>query len=221
MSTMPSILQAGQSTAATDWFHSAPGQAVVASQAETVAHALADRPGHHWLWLGPVDGGAAPEDGRGLHLARHGLGWRGDVTCSLPLPLPSQTFATVVVQHVVPAGEASAALLAEVARVLLPGGRLWMFALNPLSPYRWHWRGSGLSASEPLVWRRHLRRHGLAPDAVSQGVGPTWKVVPSPQLQHGPGMRATYLLRAEKRQFPMTPVRGSGVLRLPQQAPAA
>ena len=27
--------------------------------------------------------------------------------------------------------------------MLVPGGKLWLFALNPLSPYRWRWNGNG------------------------------------------------------------------------------
>lgn len=221
MSTMPSTLPAGQSAPPHAWFRTAPGQAVIDSQASEVAQALAGRPGQHWLWLGPNPGGGTPDDGRGLHLARSGTGWQGEIACGLPLPLPNEAFATVVLQHVVPAGDASAVLLAEAARILLPGGRLWMFLLNPLSPYRWRWRGSGLSASEPLVWRRRLRQHGLVPDAVSQGIGPTWQVLTSGGLQHGPGIRAAYLLRAEKREWPLTPHRARGNLQLPQQAPVA
>lgn len=223
MATMPSFLQAGQSGTPHDWFQSAAGRAVLDSQADVVAQALSERPGRHWLWLGAADDGAGGGrgDGRGLRLRQSGDGWQGDVACALPLPLPSETFATVVLQHVVPGGAASSALLAEAARVLLPGGRLWLFALNPLSPYRWHWRGCGLTASEPLSWRRHLRRHGLMPEPVSQGIGPAWTVAAMPGLQHGPGVRAAYLLRAEKRQWPATPVRAPRVLQLPQQAPAA
>jgi len=222
MATMPSFLQAGQSTATHDWFRSAAGRAVLDSQADIVAEALSEAPGRHWLWLGADDDeGGCAGDGRGLHLRQNGDRWDGDVACGLPLPLPSEAFATVVLQHVVPGGAASAALLAEAARVLLPGGRLWLFALNPLSPYRWRWRGSGLGASEPLSWRRHLRQHGLAPEPVSQGIGPTWQVATAPGLQHGPGVRAAYLLRAEKRQWPVTPVRARRMLQLPQQAPAA
>lgn len=221
MATMPSLTLAGQSASAHAWFRSAPGLAVIDSQAGEVARALGARPGQHWLWLGPADGGDTPGDGRGLHLVRSDGGWRGDIACGLPLPLPNEAFATVVLQHVVPAGGASDALLAEAARILLPGGRLWMFALNPLSPYRWRWRGMGLSASEPLVWRRRLRQHGFAPDPVSQGIGPTWQIASSAGLQHGPGMRAAYLLCADKRQWPLTPQRARGELRLPRQAPAA
>ena len=89
--------------------------------------------------------------------------------------------------------------------------------LNPLAPYRWRWRGSGITTSEPLVWRRRLRAVGLVPDPVSQGLGPNWSVRVSAQPQQGPGLRAAYLLRAEKRSVPLTPVRRRAL----QLAPAA
>lgn len=219
MPTMPSHPPGGQS-APHHWFLAAAGRALVDSQDATIGAALRERPGQHWLWLGPT-GGEVPGEGRGLRLAAAAQGWRGGITCGLPLPLPNDAFATVVLQHVVPGGADADALLAEAARILLPGGWLWMFVLNPLSPYRWRWRGSGLSASEPLTWRRRLRGHGLVPDPVSQGIGPSWRVESAPALQHGPGMRAAYLLRAEKRELPLTPVRQRGALRLPQGAAAA
>ena len=41
-------------------------------------------------------------------------------------------------------------------------------------PYRWNWRGTGLGGTEPVTWRRRLRRAGFAPEALSQGIGPRW-----------------------------------------------
>ncbi|MFD1070688.1 hypothetical protein ACFQ2D_12130 [Luteimonas composti] len=204
------------------WFHTDPGRAVLASEEETVAQALADRPGQPWLWCGPVR--REPEGpGRGVYLAADGgARWRGQVACGLPLPLPSESFGAVVLQHVArPAGPSGAALFAEAARLLVNGGRLWLFVLNPLAPYRWRWRGSGISASEPLAWRRRLREAGLVPDPVSQGLGPSWSVQVSPLPQQGPGLRAAYLLRAEKRAIPMTAVRMRRVLPIVRGLPAA
>jgi len=40
-------------------------------------------------------------------------------------------------------------------------------------------------------------------------------------LQHGPGLRAAYLLRAEKREIPLTPVRQPAVVPVPQGVPVA
>ena len=98
--------------------------------------------------------------------------------------------------------------------MLVPGGRLWLLALNPLSPYRMRWRGQGPRVAEPVTWRRRLRAVGLQPEPVSQGLGPTWTVALDPAMQDGAGLRAAFLLRAQKRRLPMTPGRGQRVLRL-------
>ena len=98
-------------------------------------------------------------------------------------------------------------LLEECRRLLAPGGRLWLFALNPLAPYRWNWRGTGLGGTEPATWRRRLRRAGFAPEALSQGIGPRWNPQVDDALQSGAGIRAAYVLRAEKRAAGLTPVR--------------
>jgi len=219
---MPVPLPVRQTDAVHPWFLTDAGRAVLASEEQTVARALADRPGQPWLWCGPVlrttDG-----PGRGLYLASGGRGhWQGQVRCALPLPLPSEAFGAIVLQHVArPDGPCGPELLDEAARLLVNGGRLWLFVLNPLSPYRWRWRGSGIRASEPLAWRRRLRQAGLEPDAVSQGQGPSWTVAASPVPQQGPGLRAAYLLRAEKRAMPLTPLRSRPVMSLARGAPAA
>src|SRR5690606_4518867 len=166
---------------------------------------------------------SADGHGRGLYLAPgSGSRWRGPVDCALPLPVPCEAFGAVVLQDVAGLGGVrGAALLEEAARLLANGGRVSLFVLNPLAPYRWRWRGSGISTSEPLAWRRRLRAAGLAPDAVSQGLGPNWTVQVSSVPQQGPGLRAAYLLRAEKRAIPLTPVRLRRVLPVPRGASAA
>lgn len=223
MATMPPPSVTGQpdstSNAPHAWFGSAEGQVLLDSERPSVLHALAERPAQPWLWLGPFAQPAPPERGRGLRLASSGRGWCGEVHCALPLPLASESIGTVVLQHVARAGQTG--LLEECARVLAPGGRLWLYALNPLAPYRWRWRGSGLRASEPLAWRRRLRAAGLAPEPVSRGIGPSWQVRVSAALQDGPGLRAAYVMRAERRVFPLTPVRPRARVALPDGVPAA
>lgn len=219
---MPVQLPVRQTDAAArHWFQTGPGQAILASEEDIVGQALADRPGQPWLWCGPVPR-EAEGPGRGVYLAADGEArWRGRIACGLPLPLPSESFGVVILQHVARPGGDCGELFDEAARLLVNGGRLWLFVLNPLAPYRWRWRGSGISASEPLGWRRRLRQAGLVPDPVSQGLGPNWTVEVSPVPQQGPGLRAAYVLRAEKRAIPMTPVRARRVLPLVRGLPAA
>ena len=219
MATMPPRSPTGQPATATAWFASAAGRAVLDSEQAVVERALAERPAQPWLRLSPVPL-PGPEAGRALALVAREGGWQGAVRCALPLPLPSESFATVVLQHVSVAGVPGEDLFEECARILVPGGRLWLFALNPLAPYRWRWRGQGLRAAEPLAWRRRLRAVGLQPDAVSEGLGPTWGVAGDSRLQSGPGLRAAYLLRAEKRSLPLTPVRRRVPLQVTQGAAA-
>ena len=123
-------------------------------------------------------------------------------------------------QHLADISADPPTLLAECARVLVPGGRLWLLALNPLAPYRLRWRGQGPRAAEPVTWRRRLRAAGLAPDPISQGIGPTWAMSINGDLQDGAGLRAAFLLRAEKRRIPMTPMRAPRKLRLQPGMPA-
>lgn len=221
MSTMPAPSPTGQPDAASQWFGSGDGLCLLQSEAGVIVHALGERPGLPWLWLAPTRTEPVVE-GRGLLLSRHGpADWAGDVRCGLPLPVPNESIGTVVLQHVLPRGAHGDALLEECARVLAPGGRLCLFALNPLAPYRWRWRAAGLHASEPLSSRRRLRAAGLTPDPLSQGIGPRWQVARSAELQQGAGLRAAYLLRAEKRRLPLTPVRARKPLALAQGVPAA
>lgn len=223
MATMPLPSAPGQPEARSHaWFAGDAGACVLASEREAIHAALEERRGQGWLWLAPdgADEAATRGCGRGLRLRPCASGWDGDVRCGLPLPLASESIAAVVVQHAARAGDC-AALFDECQRVLVPGGRLWLFALNPLSPYRWRWKGQGLRASEPLPWRRRLRAAGLWPDPVSQGIGPSWRPVVDPELRPGAGLRAAWMLRAEKRSIPMTAVRSRKALRIGAGVPAS
>jgi hypothetical protein len=202
------------------WFEAGAGRALLASEADAVAQACADRRGQATLRLSPTpDAGQGGDRCLDLHLA--GGRFEGSVRCALPLPLASESLGTVVLQHVADYPIDRSALLAECTRVLVPGGCLWLFTLNPLAPYHLRWTGSGLRGAEPVIWRRRLRTAGLTPDAVSQGLGPRWRIAASSRVQDGAGLRAAYLLRAEKRMAPLTPVRARPRVRLQTGVPAA
>ena len=201
------------------WFEAGAGHALLDSEAAAVARACADRPGQATLRLAPAPGVSDGERCLDLHL--DGSRFEGSLRCGLPLPLASESLGTVVLQHVADYPIDRSALLAECVRVLVPGGRLWLFALNPLAPYRWRWAGTGLRGAEPVIWRRRLRAAGLTPDTVSQGLGPRWQIAANTRVQDGAGLRAAYLLRAEKRVAPLTPVRVRPRVRLQTGVPAA
>lgn len=224
MPTMPRRQPAGQVTGPARkplaWFDSAAGQALLDSEADSVRSALGGAPGRPWLWLAPVPQ-AIEVAGLGLHLHAGDGAWEGSVRCALPLPLPNESVATVVLQHVAPVGRTSSALIRECARVLIPGGSCWLYALNPLSPYRWRWSGTGLRGSEPMPWRWRLREAGLHPDPISEGLGPRWRMYAIEAPQAGLGLRAAYRLRSEKRTIPLTPTRAPVPLRLGDGVSAA
>lgn len=204
------------------WYLLAAGRAVLESEQTAVADALAAHPvvGLPWLWLSPVADGERP-DGRGLRLTGSALSWTGAVVCSLPLPLASESLGAIVLQHLCFAGMDERALLVdECVRLLVPGGRLAVFALNPLSPYRLRLRRGRPCTEDPSTWRRWMTDAGLTPEASAQGIGPQWSPMASPSLQSGPGLRAAYLLRAEKRAIPLTPVRQRKPLGLADGVPA-
>ena len=197
---------------------------MITSEAELLREAARERPGQPGLWLQPgmidlddVDRNLVPR----VRLHAVGSGFSGDIRCGAVFPLASESCGVVVVQHLADISAEPASLLAECARVLVPGGRLWLLVLNPLSPYRLRWRGQGPRAVEPVTWRRRLRAAGLVPDPVSQGIGPTWAMSINDRLQAGAGLRAAFLLRAEKRRIPLTPLRTTSNLRLQSGVPAA
>jgi SAM-dependent methyltransferase len=187
------------------WFESPHGRALLDSERALAEAALRERPAQEWLWLAPVADAAAGHEsigGQCLFPAH----WDRNQRYRTPFSIPAESLGVVVLQHVAD-GAWDPALLEECRRLLAPGGRLLLFALNPLAPYRWNWRGTGLGGTEPVVWRRRLRRAGFLPGAVSQGIGPRWNPRVDDALQSGAGIRAAYLLRAEKCAAALTPVR--------------
>lgn len=220
---MPAFSHQAHQDAVAQWFLRPAGQAVLDSECTVVADALAAHPvaGLPWLWLAPTLAAELPE-GRGLRLSLANDGWRGPIRCRLPLPLASESLGAVVVQHVFGEDRGEAvALIEECARLLVPGGRLALLAMNPLSPYRLRWRGTGQPARDASFWRQLLADAGLTPEQRVQGIGPQWSPTVSPGLQSGAGLRAAYLQRAEKRAFPMTPMRLRQPMALADGVPAA
>lgn len=221
---MPVFRRQPATAAPAAWFAQPAGQVLIASEAELLRMAATERPGQASLWLQPGVIDLADSEyleAPGLRLHATGDGFSGDVRCGTALPLASESCGVVVVQHLADISLEPASMLAECARVLVPGGRLWLLALNPLAPYRLRWRGQGPRAAEPVTWRRRLRAAGLAPDPVSQGIGPTWTIAVNAHLQDGAGLRAAFLLRAEKRRIPLTPIRATRKLSLQPGLPAA
>lgn len=207
---MPRTRPTRQPEPALDWYGSASGQGLLAveqaAMARVLAGATAAAPG--WLWLG-VPGATPPESDRrrGLLLRRAANGFEGDVRCGLPLPLASESLGVVLLQHVLDDVAPGDLLLEECARVLAPGGVLWLAVLNPWSPYRARWARSGLRAHDPGRWQRRLRTAGFAVDSLSlQWLGPRWR---SAHGDVGVGaadrLRAGVALTVSKRTLALVP----------------
>ncbi len=199
---MPALVTARQPDAPPDWFASEHGLALAMSELPSLHAAISARPGLPWLAFSALSRPSAIDQPHGLWLRDGGRGWIGDVACGEALPLASESIGGIIVQHV--ESDEIEPWLEECVRVLVPGGRLSVFELNPLSPYRGHWQGERVSGREPVTWRRRLKRAGLAPEPVAQGLGPRWRNRIDSELQLGAGARAAYLLAAEKRRMPMT-----------------
>jgi len=203
------------------WFKTPQGQAVLHSEDEAARQALRERPGMPALWLAPHYGQVEEKTGICVRLAQNGGLFAGDIHCDATLPIASEAVGTVILQHIAEAYPDWPELLEECARVLIPGGRLWVFALNPLGLFRARWSGNGLRSCEPVTWRRRMRAHGLQPEPVSVGLGPRWKVQTLSDPQTGAGSRAAYLLRAEKQVIPLTRIRQPALRWQPSRLPTA
>ena len=201
------VLQISRQPDALAWFDSVRGQPLLAAEQALVGAAMAARPAQQpWLWLAPrATGPGIPElPRRTLVLHRQQDRFAGSLRCGLPLPLPNESIGNLVVQHALDDGVEG--LLDECARVLEPGGRLWLFVLNPWSPYRARWRHSGLIARDVQGWRKTLRGLGLQP--CTGGVvylGPVWRMTSEPATSTSGRLRAVCLLEFEKRSAALIP----------------
>lgn len=188
------------------WFGTAAGEPLLAAEQAAIAAALAGPTPQPWLWLAPEASAASTMPAtkvRGLRLQRAGDGFSGPVRCALPLPLHGESFDRIVVQHAHEQGDDE--LLQECERLLAPGGRLWLFSLNPLSPYRWRWRKAGLDCRDGRSWRQRLQATGLQVLTPPSQLGPRWRIAQDRTGGMPTGLRAVCLLQAEKRASAMIP----------------
>ena len=200
-------------------FSGKEAQWLLAEERRWLAVQMSARPARPWLWLVPPS--ASPPDWptpppRGLLLQRDGSRYAGTVRCALPLPLPSECLGDVVLQH--PDARNAAALIEECARVLVDGGRLWLFLGNPWSPYRLRrLRDLPCAASGP--WQRRLLGEGLQVDT-TRFIGPCWRMVQGEGFSTGLApLRACRVIVAEKRG--LAPVAPAPLGWRPGAAPAA
>lgn len=184
-----------------------------------IVSGLRSRPVQPWLWVGPDQPAAGRPElaARGIRLRPGAAGrFEGDLRCGLPLPLAAESVQSIVLQHV-PLPDAEQ-LLAECERILMPGGRLWLYALNPFSPYRVRWHRQGLRVLQPLRWRMLVQASGLRCLGQAGYVGAAWRVEPGPGDDNAGSApwRAVCVLEAEKRVVaPIGPIPAAVTWRRP------
>lgn len=149
-----------------------------------------------------------------MHATARGLG--GDVICaSHALPWEDDAFRLLIVQHVEEMMGDVAGFVDELARVLVPGGTLLWFGLNPWSPwFAWaHWqaqRGASLPRTvHAESARRRLLRQRLAPTELVY-LGSCWPQRGERSAIHRHALlthlRAAYLISATKQHAALTPL---------------
>ena len=122
------------------WFGTGRGGAVLASEQARVSQALTSSTPGPWLWVSPDGvepapaGDIPPMRGVRLHARSGAQRLTGQVRCGLPLPLPTEAVAVIVVQHLAGISAEPGVRLEEGARGMVPGGRLWLVANRQL-PY--------------------------------------------------------------------------------------
>jgi SAM-dependent methyltransferase len=186
-----------------DWFGSERALPVLSAEAERVAALLGPAAPQPWLWLAPQAVPTPEKLPRCLFLHGHQTGFAGPIRCALPFPLPTEAFGTIVLQHVHESGMDG--VLVECARLLEPGGRLWLISLNPWSPYRARWRRSGLHVREAHRWQAELEEGGLTVLGGRRRFGPVWRAHNQAAGHTPPRLRAVTLLEAEKRVAALIP----------------
>ncbi|WP_028918026.1 hypothetical protein [Pseudoxanthomonas sp. J35] len=181
-------------------FSGAEAQWLLAEERRWLAEAMAVRPARPWLWLVPgpcmgADAALLPAR-RGMLLHECEGGYAGTLRCGLPLPLANDCLGDVILQH--PGSDDPWALLEECTRVLVEGGRLWLFLVNPWSPFRLR-RPRDLPAPAHGPWLQRLRALGLQADP-PQFIGPRWRLAGAGGTRASRlPLRAACVIVAEKR----------------------
>lgn len=173
--------------------------------------------GHSGLYLRPDASVPATLSGNMLaqvcSLYRAGRVFAGDLRCADPsLPLATGSLSLVYALCVLETSPEPAALVAEVARLLKPGGVALLASLNPWGFARLRWSFSGLRAIDPVWLGRQLADHGLEIER-QHWLGPMWEAGGRVDLGAPPsqglfaGLRAAHLLVARRREPGVTPLR--------------
>jgi SAM-dependent methyltransferase len=199
-------------------FELAEMQHLLASEWNLVRTRVARIASGHCLSIGPApladhSGFASHPEWTRLHLQGDDL--VGDLRCSpAALPFENDSLQLIVARHIGDALDPGSGIEAELARILAPGGVLFLFGLNPLSPWRF-W----LSRQARQGWRLPGRcsaarmRETLAAlrleIARREFLGGAWPMTDGPAAERpatGAIWHAAWLLAARKQRTGMRPI---------------
>ena len=148
------------------WLTSASGQYLLDKERQLLQQ-LPQMHGYHLMELGISASGSLLDQFDNLHrfslASSVGDSGTGAVVDFKVLPLPSDTIETAVVHHALEFSPQPHLVLNEIARVVVPGGHIMLFVLNPFSVFGMlKWPCALLGGRQ--VWRHHSLRLGRLVD---------------------------------------------------------
>jgi SAM-dependent methyltransferase len=150
-----------------------------------------------------------------LSLHREGAAFSGVLACDdARLPLASGSLSLVYAMFVFESSPDPRALMAEVARVLEPGGSAMFLTLNPWGPSRLRWAFRGMKGFDPGLFAGQVQAAGLEVQR-RRYLGPIWSTGSSTDLDTAPAgglaarLRMASLVVARRRDPGVTPLRAS------------
>lgn len=198
-----------------DIYASAPLRRLLSEQTRALTPELQRCFGTHGLLLGASADDAPPTlpmlaCWTAMHLDdQH---YRGDLRAAAnePLPFVDDAFDLVLLRHAIEVAPAASALLAEVIRVLAPGGLLVLTGVHPLSAWSlWlHWRARRRTLALHLPWQlgHKLQLAGMDIEWTRR-VGRSWPGLAAVRESPVNALGGGYVLIARKRRRMVTPLR--------------
>jgi SAM-dependent methyltransferase len=199
------------------WFHLATTRRLVQEVQRQATPELTRVFGHGGLFLRPSSQVPAQLSGNMLahvvSLHRQGEELSGDLNCRDDrLPIASASLSLVYSLFVFETSPDPAALLAELARVLKPGGAALFLSLNRWGLARARWGFKGLRSHGAAEFAQQVGEAGLEVSR-QRYLGPVWSVDDSVSLDEprhgglGSHLRMANLLVARRRDPGVTPLR--------------
>lgn len=215
MSSMPA-LPAATAAPALDWFASAAGARLLASEAPGLQDHGARCIGSRALLLcGSRAAGFDTELAGPRASVRVGFDARSQKLCGplraglSALPFCRESFGLILAWHLPSHADFQHFDFAEAAELLQPEGELILVGLNGLSAWRLHWQRYGLQALTPGRIRQRAQAAGFEVRAL-RGLGPRWPwslgSEPAPAVLQSTTLCASLLMQLKRRRPGMTPL---------------